>query len=217
MTIFLVFVFFLMIRRPPRSTLFPYTTLFRSCSRGCRRSRRRSWKRRSWTAPGSGGGCFASSSPCCCRWWLWRCCSAWCTPRPTRAVSISSRAAGPPTRRPAFPPPRSRRASWAAAWGWAVGVPALGPPHPRGRRGGGCHHRGRGGSGGLQSGSAGGSLGRADGHGDLLHLPHPPHAPVRAVLSAHLVARPPRLAGRPDPGLPDPDHSILHLARHGVS
>src|SRR3712207_9084534 len=27
-----VFFFFLMIRRPPRSTLFPYTTLFRSCS-----------------------------------------------------------------------------------------------------------------------------------------------------------------------------------------
>src|SRR5260363_463645 len=27
---FLCFVFFLMIRRPPRSTLFPYTTLFRS-------------------------------------------------------------------------------------------------------------------------------------------------------------------------------------------
>src|SRR2546429_5352107 len=26
--------FFLMIRRPPRSTLFPYTTLFRSCDRG---------------------------------------------------------------------------------------------------------------------------------------------------------------------------------------
>src|SRR3989442_10189163 len=25
-----VFIFFLMIRRPPRSTLFPYTTLFRS-------------------------------------------------------------------------------------------------------------------------------------------------------------------------------------------
>src|SRR3712207_8802057 len=31
----LCFVFFLMIRRPPRSTLFPYTTLFRS---GHRRS-----------------------------------------------------------------------------------------------------------------------------------------------------------------------------------
>src|SRR3712207_79618 len=33
------FHFFLMIRRPPRSTLFPYTTLFRSChgSSGVRR------------------------------------------------------------------------------------------------------------------------------------------------------------------------------------
>src|SRR5260221_3725698 len=32
-----VFIFFLMIRRPPRSTLFPYTTLFRSpLSPGCR-------------------------------------------------------------------------------------------------------------------------------------------------------------------------------------
>src|SRR3712207_2698688 len=30
----LVLFFFLMIRRPPRSTLFPYTTLFRSCGRG---------------------------------------------------------------------------------------------------------------------------------------------------------------------------------------
>src|SRR2546426_7930948 len=29
----LVFFFFLMIRRPPRSTLFPYTTLFRSVHR----------------------------------------------------------------------------------------------------------------------------------------------------------------------------------------
>src|SRR5258707_5124367 len=31
-TVFFPFFFFLMIRRPPRSTLFPYTTLFRSCS-----------------------------------------------------------------------------------------------------------------------------------------------------------------------------------------
>src|SRR6266849_5743897 len=31
-----IFFFFLMIRRPPRSTLFPYTTLFRS-ARGCAR------------------------------------------------------------------------------------------------------------------------------------------------------------------------------------
>src|SRR5215204_3048865 len=29
-----LFFFFLMIRRPPRSTLFPYTTLFRSLARG---------------------------------------------------------------------------------------------------------------------------------------------------------------------------------------
>src|SRR3712207_8149331 len=29
-TMFITFFFFLMIRRPPRSTLFPYTTLFRS-------------------------------------------------------------------------------------------------------------------------------------------------------------------------------------------
>src|SRR5256885_11521828 len=29
-----LFFFFLMIRRPPRSTLFPYTTLFRSVSNG---------------------------------------------------------------------------------------------------------------------------------------------------------------------------------------
>src|SRR2546428_5809158 len=34
----LSFFFFLMIRRPPRSTLFPYTTLFRSRIHGGRRS-----------------------------------------------------------------------------------------------------------------------------------------------------------------------------------
>src|SRR6266496_5629297 len=36
---FCFFFFFLMIRRPPRSTLFPYTTLFRSGRRPRRRSR----------------------------------------------------------------------------------------------------------------------------------------------------------------------------------
>src|SRR5258708_20665679 len=45
-----------MIRRPPRSTLFPYTTLFRSLSlnplaRGCRRS----WRGEVWKY-GFGGG-----------------------------------------------------------------------------------------------------------------------------------------------------------------
>src|SRR2546426_949755 len=51
--------FFLMIRRPPRSTLFPYTTLFRS---------RRAWSRgsagrRSRSSPGRGSCCAA----CACR------------------------------------------------------------------------------------------------------------------------------------------------------
>src|SRR5436309_8168560 len=32
---YLIFFFFLMIRRPPRSTLFPYTTLFRSAPPRC--------------------------------------------------------------------------------------------------------------------------------------------------------------------------------------
>src|SRR5215470_18769483 len=41
LVLFAVFFFFLMIRRPPRSTLFPYTTLFRSRSRPS--STRRSW------------------------------------------------------------------------------------------------------------------------------------------------------------------------------
>src|SRR3712207_8620137 len=38
MIILLVNVFVLMIRRPPRSTLFPYTTLFRSRAHGRRES-----------------------------------------------------------------------------------------------------------------------------------------------------------------------------------
>src|SRR6478609_11518965 len=39
MTYFFCFFFFLMIRRPPRSTLFPYTTLFRSHRRHAERQR----------------------------------------------------------------------------------------------------------------------------------------------------------------------------------
>src|SRR2546422_8935828 len=37
----LVFFFFLMIRRPPRSTLFPYTTLFRSADGAAQATRER--------------------------------------------------------------------------------------------------------------------------------------------------------------------------------
>src|SRR5258708_36979733 len=51
--LFYLFFFFLMIRRPPRSTLFPYTTLFRSI-----------WCRESWrqypVLPRTG-----------CHWSLW--------------------------------------------------------------------------------------------------------------------------------------------------
>src|SRR5687768_18469813 len=42
--------FFLMIRRPPRSTLFPYTTLFRSHGRPVARRRREPLMRRSHSA-----------------------------------------------------------------------------------------------------------------------------------------------------------------------
>src|SRR3712207_8002718 len=46
--------FFLMIRRPPRSTLFPYTTLFRSCSARAR------WPRHATRARGSSSTCTTS-------------------------------------------------------------------------------------------------------------------------------------------------------------
>src|ERR1041384_2041097 len=45
-------LFFLMIRRPPRSTLFPYTTLFRSRCAVSRRRRSTAGGRRSRTATG---------------------------------------------------------------------------------------------------------------------------------------------------------------------
>src|SRR2546422_1716475 len=41
-----------MIRRPPRSTLFPYTTLFRSADRRRSRSRRRDGRSRRGRRPG---------------------------------------------------------------------------------------------------------------------------------------------------------------------
>src|SRR6266478_8857906 len=50
-TLCFVFFFFLMIRRPPRSTLFPYTTLFRSW--GCPRSPPGTCGRRRPAAPRS--------------------------------------------------------------------------------------------------------------------------------------------------------------------
>src|SRR6266496_6198630 len=44
-----LFFFFLMIRRPPRSTLFPYTTLFRSGPARLRFARPLRPPRRAWT------------------------------------------------------------------------------------------------------------------------------------------------------------------------
>src|SRR5256885_7594587 len=60
-----MFFFFLMIRRPPRSTLFPYTTLFRSQpDQHARPGIRQRWPvprgreacRRDWLASGEGPG-----------------------------------------------------------------------------------------------------------------------------------------------------------------
>src|SRR3712207_9158668 len=61
------YIFFLMIRRPPRSTLFPYTTLFRSRlpAYGGRKSlaprTSSSTATRRWSAP-SGSNCGGASS-----------------------------------------------------------------------------------------------------------------------------------------------------------
>src|SRR5260221_920360 len=57
------FFFFLMIRRPPRSTLFPYTTLFRSPGgrSRCRTHRRHSTEAR--RAPGASRSSLLASSP----------------------------------------------------------------------------------------------------------------------------------------------------------
>src|SRR5476651_2550290 len=49
---FFFLFFFLMIRRPPRSTLFPYTTLFRS-AHNCAGSRNRFWSLTALSWPGT--------------------------------------------------------------------------------------------------------------------------------------------------------------------
>src|SRR3712207_7302854 len=56
--------FFLMIRRPPRSTLFPYTTLFRSWGRSSPAPHARS--SRSAPTPEAGGTCRALASAIQC-------------------------------------------------------------------------------------------------------------------------------------------------------
>src|SRR3712207_6958886 len=78
-----VVFFFLMIRRPPRSTLFPYTTLFRSAS-ACR--------------PGAAPPSTRCSSPPATTWCTsstasagtWRWCSAPCRAPPARSEEHTS-------------------------------------------------------------------------------------------------------------------------------
>src|SRR5256885_12609981 len=52
-----LFFFFLMIRRPPRSTLFPYTTLFRSRARAAA-----GWGRAPANPPPAAGGTAAAAA-----------------------------------------------------------------------------------------------------------------------------------------------------------
>src|SRR2546425_12791620 len=58
MLVFDFFFFFLMIRRPPRSTLFPYTTLFRSPRWGGKKLLALLHKRHPrWSLPGRSTAC----------------------------------------------------------------------------------------------------------------------------------------------------------------
>src|SRR2546422_4670291 len=63
---FSIFFFFLMIRRPPRSTLFPYTTLFRSCRKGSRSDAWSRWTWEPWSPAASSAGSSKSGSRRCC-------------------------------------------------------------------------------------------------------------------------------------------------------
>src|SRR6266540_3107491 len=89
-----IFFFFLMIRRPPRSTLFPYTTLFRSL-----------WPRSGPAAPGT-----PSSSRCCAKERSAACRSRSATRRANRTATSSCRS----RHRPPRPPREDGREQFAA-------------------------------------------------------------------------------------------------------
>src|SRR3712207_9525505 len=61
-------VFFLMIRRPPRSTLFPYTTLFRSIRRAAIRCGEASGAALPSRTPQGGSSGSAPTASSICRW-----------------------------------------------------------------------------------------------------------------------------------------------------
>src|SRR6266404_4922278 len=73
-----------MIRRPPRSTLFPYTTLFRSAALGARADRGRRQRRPGDRFPGGA---------------LWRIRAAETPAQPPHLVAVAIAAAGAPRRR----------------------------------------------------------------------------------------------------------------------
>src|SRR2546430_4351503 len=73
--IFFLF-FFLMIRRPPRSTLFPYTTLFRSAAR--RRARARLPRPARPPTPPASAPCTAQA--------VW----TWASPRDRKSTRLNS-------------------------------------------------------------------------------------------------------------------------------
>src|SRR3712207_9405859 len=100
--------FFLMIRRPPRSTLFPYTTLFRSTGQRTPDGRRRSW-------PHHVGGRCARSPP---------------IPAPTPPAPFLPDASGVLARHVGRRPPQSRT---LAVLGPLTPPPAC-PGTPRGER-----------------------------------------------------------------------------------
>src|SRR5574341_301249 len=98
-----------MIRRPPRSTLFPYTTLFRAWGSSCRgRSRSPRWtpheppggaarSRRAHTPPQAEGRSGLSPPPPAAR------CPRACPPRPSPAAPPSHRAPHRPAAESPFP------------------------------------------------------------------------------------------------------------------
>src|SRR5438128_12305234 len=126
--------FFFLIRRPPSSTLFPYTTLFRSrplASRACSglRVQYRAWARVRASRTSADPSNTASCSPSTKKGAAWRCAA-----RPARCVSSCS------ARRPrASSTPRARTVrdwSCSASGGSDVGevlaaVLAQHLPHPR--------------------------------------------------------------------------------------
>src|SRR6266480_2082853 len=101
----ILFFFFLMIRRPPRSTLFPYTTLFRS----------RSWRAGCWR-PRRTASATAWRFPGCC-------CLRTAAPSTGIAVSRRSRCSEPMTEQgmaAAPAPPADRAALRPLAWACAA-------------------------------------------------------------------------------------------------